>query len=89
MTKAWVFWQSPGEKVVHLWTPVLEWGVGSRILLLTGPLLLLHILTSCNTHLFLRRVLPAVVVTVIFGVLSAIALSFMPLESRPFIYFQF
>jgi len=89
MTKAWVLWQSPGDKTVDLWTPVADWQVGYRILLLAGPLLVLHVMTYWNTHLFLRRVLPAWLITLLFGALSAIALSFMPLEARPFIYFQF
>jgi hypothetical protein len=36
-----------------------------------------------------QRLLPAVVVTFLFGVVAAIALAFVPLEARPFIYFQF
>lgn len=89
MTKAWVLWQSPGEKTVELWSPIAAWPVEHRILLLTVPLLVLHVLTNWGVHRFCRRVLPAWLVTMLFGVLSAIALSFMPIEARPFIYFQF
>jgi hypothetical protein len=84
-----VLWQSPGSKTVELWTPDPGWDVGIRMLALVAPLLLLHVAAYQNVHLMLRRVLPAVVVTLLLGCLSAIALSFMPLEARPFIYFQF
>ena len=53
------------------------------------PLLVLHVLTNLNTHLWLRRVLPSPLVTLLLGCVSAMALAFMPLEARPFIYFQF
>lgn len=89
MTKAWVSWQSPGTKDIDLWTAVPGSSSGVRILMLVGPLFAVHVLTSWNTHLFLRRVLPTLVITALFGVLSALALSFMPLTARPFIYFQF
>ena len=89
MTRAWVLWQSPGDKVIDLWTPVDNLDVSYRILLIVGPMLALHMLTFFGAHLHLRRLLPVAIITLIFGVLSAIALAFMPLEARPFIYFQF
>lgn len=89
MTKAWVLLQSSGTKVVSLWSPMWDWGLGLRVAVLLSPLVVLHVLTHWNTHLFLRRVLPAWLVTLTFGVLSALALSAMPLHARPFIYFQF
>lgn len=89
MTKAWILWQSPGEKVVELWPSGAEWLDGYRFLLIIGPLLIVHVLTSLNTHHLLRRWIPAVVVTLLFGALAALALSLMPLQARPFIYFQF
>jgi len=91
MTKAWVLLQSPGDKVVDLWSPVANLDVVYRILLILVPLplLLLHVMTSLNVHVWLRRVMPSLLVTFLFGVLSALALACMPLEARPFIYFQF
>ncbi|MGK0263496.1 MAG: alginate O-acetyltransferase complex protein AlgI [Planctomycetota bacterium] len=89
MTRAWVLWDSPGTKTVQLWSPDPSWDAGYRLLLLVAPLLVLHIMTSCNLHIFLRRLLPAWLITLLLGMLAAIALAFMPLEARPFIYFQF
>ena len=89
MTKAWVLWDSPGDKSIDIWAPNPAWDPSSRILLIILPLLALHIMASCNLHLLLRRTLPAWLITLLFGVISALALAFMPLEARPFIYFQF
>jgi alginate O-acetyltransferase complex protein AlgI len=89
MTKAWVLWDSPGTKSISLWSPHPGWAADYRIMLVVLPLLAVHVLASCNTHTRLRRVLPAWLITLLFGVMSAVALAFMPLEARPFIYFQF
>jgi alginate O-acetyltransferase complex protein AlgI len=89
MAKAWLWWESPGTRTVALWSPVPEWGLLPRALLTLLPLLTLHVLAFTNVHVALRRVLPAWAVTVAFGVLLELALVFMPLHARPFIYFQF
>lgn len=89
MAKAWVLWHSPGGKVVELWPLRVEWLDGYRFLMIIVPLLIVHVLTHLNTHHLLRRCIPAVVITLLFGALSALALSLMPLQARPFIYFQF
>ncbi|MCA8967577.1 MAG: hypothetical protein KDC48_22040 [Planctomycetes bacterium] len=89
MAKAWVLFESPGARTVELWSPDPSWGLGSRLLLFLTPLLTLHVMAALGAHRYLRRVLPAWLITLLFGVLSAIALSLMPLAARPFIYFQF
>lgn len=89
MTKAWVLWQSPGDKVLQLWSPLYDWSLELRALVLISPLVGLHLLASWNTHLLARKLLPAWLITLMFGVISAIALACMPLHARPFIYFQF
>ncbi len=89
MAKAWLWWESPGTKEVFVWTPVREWETWLRFTVLVAPLLVLHVLSSLKVHYAVQRLLPAVVVTFLFGVVAAIALAFVPLEARPFIYFQF
>jgi alginate O-acetyltransferase complex protein AlgI len=89
MAKAWMWWESPGTKEVFVWTPVREWETWLRFTVLVAPLLVLHVLSSLKVHYAVQRLLPAVVVTFLFGVVAAIALAFVPLEARPFIYFQF
>jgi D-alanyl-lipoteichoic acid acyltransferase DltB (MBOAT superfamily) len=89
MAKAWVVLESPGTKEVTLWSWSAEHVMWERFAILLVPLLVLHVLTNLNTHLWLRRVLPSPVVTLLLGCVSALALAFMPLEARPFIYFQF
>lgn len=89
MTKAWLLWTSPGTQTVPLWAPVAGMQAGYSILCIVSALLALHLLASLRAHLFLRRVMPAAAVTLLFGSLSSIALACMPLEARPFIYFQF
>lgn len=89
MAKAWLWWESPGPKEVFVWTPVREWQTWLRFTVLTSPLLVLHVLSSLKVHYAVQRVLPAYVVSLLFGVIAAIALAFVPLEARPFIYFQF
>ena len=89
MAKAWMWWESPGTKEVFVWTPVREWETWLRFTVLVAPLLVLHVLSSLKVHYAVQRLLPAVVVSFLFGVVAAIALAFVPLEARPFIYFQF
>jgi len=89
MAKAWLWWESPGVKEVFVWTPVREWETWLRFTVLASPLLVLHVLSSLKVHYAVQRVLPAYVVSLLFGVIAAIALAFVPLEARPFIYFQF
>ncbi|MCA8949214.1 MAG: MBOAT family protein [Planctomycetes bacterium] len=89
MAKAWLIGESPGSKVVPLWSPMASWGVWVRFGTLIAPLLVLHVLAANAVHLRLRAVLPVWLVTLLFGVLAGLALAFMPLQARPFIYFQF
>ena len=89
MVQAWLGLGSPGTRIVPLWTPVAGWPLLPRFLLVMGGLAAVHWLTSRNTHLWLRARLPAWLITLLFGVISAIALSFVPQQARPFIYFQF
>jgi alginate O-acetyltransferase complex protein AlgI len=89
MAKAWLWFESPGQKTVALWSPVADWGLLARALVVLLPLLGLHLMANGNLHLTLRRVLPAWLVTLLFGVVFQLALVFMPLQARPFIYFQF
>ena len=72
-----------------IWSPVPEWTLPVRCAVLLAPLLLCHVAVSGNLHLRLRAVLPPLLVTLLFGVIAELALAFMPLEARPFIYFQF
>ncbi len=89
MVKAWLWWESPGAKVVQLWAPHPDWSLGARFALLLVPLLALHVLASLRVHVRLQRVLPAWLITLLLGAIAALALAFMPLQARPFIYFQF
>ena len=90
MLKAWLWFESPGVKVVKLWSPDPEtWSLFGASMLLLLPLLALHIATHLRTHLWLRGKMPAWLVTLLFGVIAALSLAFMPLQARPFIYFQF
>jgi alginate O-acetyltransferase complex protein AlgI len=89
MTKAWLWWESPGTLEVALWTPVPEWSTLTRCLLFLSPLLLLHVAAATKLHLAWRRLVPSYVTTLVLGVLAALALAWMPLNARPFIYFQF
>ena len=89
MAKAWLWWESPGQQEVVIWSPMPHWGLLARCGALLAPLLVLHVLTSMDMHLWARRVLPAWLVTLLFGVIAELALAFMPLHARPFIYFQF
>ncbi len=89
MMQAWLGLGSPGSRIVPMWTPVVGWPLLPRFLLVMGGLAAAHWLTSRNTHLWLRARLPAWLITLLFGVISAIALSFVPQQARPFIYFQF
>ncbi|MFO1076146.1 MAG: MBOAT family O-acyltransferase [Planctomycetota bacterium] len=89
MAKAFVGLGAPGTRTVPLWTPVAAWPLLPRLCLLLGGLAAVHWLVSRGTHLWLRPRIPAWLVTLLFGVLSAIALSFVPQQARPFIYFQF
>jgi alginate O-acetyltransferase complex protein AlgI len=89
MAKACLGFGSPGTRTVPLWTPVAEWGLLPRFTLLMAGLVLVHWLVSRNAHLWLRARLPAWLVSLLFGVIAAAALSFVPQQARPFIYFQF
>ena len=89
MANAWLFLGSPGTGTLSLWTPVRAWAPATRFLALLAPLLVLHLLAAGKVYLPLRRWLPAWTVTLLFGVLAGLALAFMPLRARPFIYFQF
>jgi alginate O-acetyltransferase complex protein AlgI len=89
MAKAWLWWDSPGRGEIGIWSPAPEWPLAARCAVLLAPMLALHVLTSVNLHVRARRAMPAWLVTVLFGVVAALALAFMPLHARPFIYFQF
>ncbi len=89
MAKAWLFLGSPGAKEVSLGAGLVDWPIGVRFLAVVAPLLLLHVAASRRLYEPLRRALPAWLVTLLFGVVAAIALSCVPLAARPFIYFQF
>ncbi|MFO1029933.1 MAG: MBOAT family O-acyltransferase [Planctomycetota bacterium] len=89
MLKAWLWFESSGTKEVAIWSPVVSWTLPVRCVVLLTPLLLCHLAVSRNVHLKLRAVLPPLLVTLLFGVIAELALAFMPLQARPFIYFQF
>jgi alginate O-acetyltransferase complex protein AlgI len=89
MAKAWLWWDSPGQGVIAIWSPAPEWHLPARCAALLAPMLALHVLTSVGLHMRARRAMPAWLVTVFLGVVAALALAFMPLHARPFIYFQF
>ena len=89
MAKAWLWWESPGAKVVELWSPTPGWTLPVRCVALATPLVLLHAAAAVGVHRRLRALLPAPLVTLLFGAIAALALAFMPLQARPFIYFQF
>jgi alginate O-acetyltransferase complex protein AlgI len=89
MTQAYVTWHSPGGKEIALWSPVPEWGLGARAAAIFAPLLLVHVLAALGTAERLRRWLPSWLISLLFGAIAALALAFMPLQARPFIYFQF
>ena len=84
-----MFCGAPGQKVVQIWSPVPDWSLLTRFSVLMAPLLVLHVLANVKSYLWLRAHLPSWLVTLLFGVVAAIALSCVPLEARPFIYFQF
>lgn len=89
MAKAWLWLESPGERRIPFATP---FGVEAPLLagaIVVLPLLAVHVAAAHRVHVSLRRVLPAVVVTLLLGALAELALAFMPLAARPFIYFQF
>ena len=89
MAKAWLWFDSPGTKEVAIWSPVAEWGLPLRCTVLLVPLLVCHLAVSWNVHTTLRRWIPPLLLTFLFGVIAELALLFMPLTARPFIYFQF
>jgi alginate O-acetyltransferase complex protein AlgI len=89
MAKAWLFLGSPGTKEVDLVAPAEGWPLALRFAAFLAPLFLLHLAASLRWHEPLRRFLPAWLVSLLFGVVAAIALSCVPLSARPFIYFQF
>jgi alginate O-acetyltransferase complex protein AlgI len=89
MAKAWMWFDSPGTKEVAIWSPVAAWGLPLRCTVLLVPLLVCHLAVSWNVHTTLRRWIPPLLLTFLFGVIAELALLFMPLTARPFIYFQF
>jgi alginate O-acetyltransferase complex protein AlgI len=89
MAKAWLFCGAPGQKVVQIWSPIPDWSLVTRFGVLMAPLLVLHVLANVKSYLWLRAHLPSWLVTLLFGAVAAIALSCVPLQARPFIYFQF
>ncbi|MFM1872774.1 MAG: hypothetical protein RL398_2196 [Planctomycetota bacterium] len=89
MAKAFVSWDAAGTKTVALWAPNTEWTLGTRITAIVLPLLAAHALAAVGAAQAVRRMLPTWVVSLLFGAITALALAFMPLQARPFIYFQF
>jgi alginate O-acetyltransferase complex protein AlgI len=89
MAKAWLFLGSPGAKEVDLGASLVDWPLGVRCSVVLGALFALHFAASRRWHEAIRRALPSWLVTLLFGAIAAIALSCVPLQARPFIYFQF
>ncbi len=89
MAKAWMGLGAEGGKVVQLWSPVPDWSLWTRMAFFLAPLLLLHLLASSGFHRWLRERVPAWAISPALGAVAALALAFMPLQARPFIYFQF
>jgi alginate O-acetyltransferase complex protein AlgI len=89
MAKAWLFLGSPGATEVDLGVSLVDWPLGVRCAVVFGALFALHFAASRRWHEAIRRALPSWLVTLLFGAIAAIALSCVPLQARPFIYFQF
>ena len=89
MTKVLLLLGASGDRQVQLWTMTPDMGLATRFLLVVVPLLCLHWLASRGLPTASRRLLPAPLVTFLLAFLAVIALAFMPLQARPFIYFQF
>ncbi|MFK7742646.1 MAG: MBOAT family protein [Planctomycetota bacterium] len=89
MTRAWITLQSPGTKTIGLWQPAPALAVTSRLALIAGPLAALHLLANKGLPQRLRIALPGLATSLLLGAIAALALAAMPLEARPFIYFQF
>lgn len=89
MAEAFVTWSAPGTQQVAIWSPLRQLGLWPRFLLLLAPLLVAHVLAQRGVPQRLRRALPPWAVTILLGAIAALALAFMPLHARPFIYFQF
>jgi alginate O-acetyltransferase complex protein AlgI len=89
MAKAWLFLGSPGAKEVDLGVSLVDWPLGVRCAVVFGALFALHFAASRRWHEAIRRALPSWLVTLLVGAIAAIALSCVPLQARPFIYFQF
>ncbi|MBL8753616.1 MAG: MBOAT family protein [Planctomycetes bacterium] len=89
MAKAWLWFASPGTKTLPVWDGLPNVVPVALLGLCLAPLLVLHVAASLGVPARLRRHLPAWLVTLLFGVLAAVALSCMPQNAKPFIYFQF
>jgi alginate O-acetyltransferase complex protein AlgI len=89
MAKAWLWFESPGQKVVPVWSVIEGAGPLTSLCMLLAPLLVLHVLAAAGVPERLRRLLPSPLVSLLFGVIAALALAGMPLQAKPFIYFQF
>jgi alginate O-acetyltransferase complex protein AlgI len=87
MARAFVTFESPGLQAVTVPSLVPGSDPWTAFAALISPLLALHILAHIRVPQ--RLPLPAWVVSPTLGAVAALALAFMPLEARPFIYFQF
>ncbi|MBM4062812.1 MAG: MBOAT family protein [Planctomycetes bacterium] len=87
--RAWLCGASPGERGVTLHPMLAGLPLPLQCAIVFGGLLGLHWLAYRGAGPWLRQRLPGWLLTLLFGAISAIALSFVPQQARPFVYFQF
>lgn len=78
MGVAFLTLQSPGEAQID-----------GKMAYLLIPLLVVHWLASRRVAQYLEGRVPSLMISCTYGVILALALPFVPTDSRPFIYFQF